>query len=105
MTTPTKEQINELYIQGAGGCACEKCKFCVVEKKEIREPVSLPEPRTFLGIPIETYNPIAIIPYLLATRPTGKFRKEFWCVAMPEKIQITGRKATCTYFKKKQKRR
>lgn len=80
-------------------CNCKKCKFCVVEKKEIREPVPLPKPRTFFGIPIEIYDPIAILPHLLATRPTGKFRKEFWCVAMPKKIQITGRKETCFYFK------
>jgi hypothetical protein len=85
-------------------CACEKCQFCIVEKIEIRKPVPFPKPRTFLGIPIEMpiYEPAVIMAHVFGGEPTGKFRKEFWCVAMPEKVQVTDRKETCMYFKEKQ---
>lgn len=63
---------------------CEKCRYCVLEKEEIMAPPTLPKPKTFLGIPVQIYDPMAVMIYFSARCPTGKFRDKFFCYAGPE---------------------
>ena len=42
---------------------CEKCRYCVLEKEEIMAPPTLPKPKTFLGIPVQIYDPMAVMIY------------------------------------------
>lgn len=77
---------------------CEKCRYCVLEKEEIMAPPTLPKPKTFLGIPVQIYDPIAVMIYFSARCPTGKFRDKFFCYAGPEKVEVTDRKYKCMYF-------